>query len=152
MKLRNIFFSPFALILILSFCSLGDRDSRKQERVKQALLRVFDLCKVSDYSRLAGYFVYRGPEKRREWKDVYDASNEKEMRKVELLSAQICGYLEMHDSYEFVEFTMEKEPEGEWCVWKVAFNSEEKTTNVYFAFLKIKGNYAIGDIDLALFE
>lgn len=123
------------------------RMNDQSEAAKGRLLELFDLCKAGEHDKAAAYFVYRGPDKKREWKDVLKASNLQERKAVESYCQRIKGYLEGSTGYAFGEFKVERESEGEWNVWEFIFKHGDQSKKVYFAFLKVKGKYAIGDID-----
>jgi hypothetical protein len=42
---------------------------------------------------------------------------------------------------------VEREPEGEWHALEVSFLKDAQAKKVIFAFLLVKGQFAIGDID-----
>ena len=115
--------------------------------VKKDLLKLFKLCKSERYAEAARYIVYRGPEKNREWVDVYDYKNLVERREVEGVGQGIKELLERSDSYQLSRFFENTESEGKWHVWETIFHRVDKQGKVSFAFLKIKGRYALGDID-----
>lgn len=111
------------------------------------MLRLFKLCKAKRYAEAARYIVYRGPEKNREWVDVYDYKNLVERREVEGVGEGIKELLERSDSYQLSRFFEKNQSEGKWHAWETIFRRGDKQGKVYFAFLKIKGHYALGDID-----
>ena len=55
--------------------------------------------------------------------------------------------MERSDSYELSRFFEKTESEGIWYVWETIFERNGKKGKVYFAFLKIRGRYALADID-----
>ncbi len=118
----------------------------KGDRVKRDLLKLFDLCKSERYAEAAGYFVYRGPDKKREWKDLYRSSDSTERRMVEA-SCRDIRLLLQSESYSFVRFTEQRQKEGRWYVWEMLFRKGSDSGNIYFALLDVKGRYAVGDID-----
>jgi hypothetical protein len=115
--------------------------------VKTRLVELFGLCKTKGINSAAAYFVYRGPDKSREWKDTYRAAAPAERAAVENGCARIKGYLDKSESYTFGPVKVEKEPEGDWHVIEVSFTKGNETKRVTFAFLPVKGQFAIGDID-----
>lgn len=121
--------------------------NKRDEILKTRLTELFDLCQRDDLEAAAAYFVYRGPDKSREWKDVFNASDSEERSAVESICSRIKGYLDMSDGYEFGAVKVEREREGEWHALEVSFQHGEKTKKAVFAFLLIKGQFAIGDID-----
>jgi len=118
----------------------------KSEKVKTRLIELFYLVKDNKYSETASYIVYSGSDKSRSWKDVYDYNNETEKTDVDMVCQHIKTLLDNGGDYSFVKFQTETESEGQWCIWELSFSSGEKK-KVYFAFLKIKGKYCLGDID-----
>lgn len=119
----------------------------ESEAVKKDLLKLFELCKSEHYAEAAEYIVYRGTEKNRKWVDVYDYHYLIERREVESVGREIKELLEQSDSYQLVRFFEEREPEGKWRIWETIFQKDGKQGKVIFAFLRIKGHYALGDID-----
>ncbi len=117
------------------------------EAVKARLTELFDLCRRDDLEAAAAYFVYRGPDKSREWKDVLNSHDSEERAAVESLCGRIKNYLDESDGYEFGAVKVEREREGEWHALEVSFRQGEQTKKAIFAFLLIKGQFAIGDID-----
>ena len=150
---RRAFAGLLMIIPLLSFSSAAaqaDDDKRisdQSETVKERLLEIFELCQVGAHDKAAAYFVYRGPDKSREWKDVLRPRNPQERKAVESYCERIKGYLDGSTGYDFGEFKVERESEGEWNVWEFIFKHGDERKTVYFAFLKVKGKYAIGDID-----
>jgi hypothetical protein len=123
--------------------AMGNSD----ERLKTRLTELFDLCQRDDLEAAAAYFVYRGPDKSREWKDVLNSHDAAEREAVESLCRRIKGYLDGSDSYQFGKVKVEREREGEWHALELSFERGDKTEIVIFAFLSINGQFAIGDID-----
>jgi hypothetical protein len=119
----------------------------EREAVKKDLLELFELCKFERYSETVAFFVYRGPEENRKWIDVYDFKDPEERREVEAIAGEIKRLLWQSDSYEFSEFVEKVQSKRRWYIWRLTFRSGDKQATITFAFLKIKGRYAIGDID-----
>lgn len=122
-------------------------DDSASEKVKTRLTELFRLCQSDDLEAAAAYFVYRGPDKSREWKDVFNASDSEERSAVESLCGRIKNYLDESDGYEFGAVKVEREREGKWHALEVSFPRGDQTKKAIFAFLLIKGQFAIGDID-----
>jgi len=117
------------------------------ETVETRLTELFDICKNDDAEAAAAYFVYRGPDKSREWKDTFHASDKVENAAVGELCRRIKGYLDESEGYLLGEVKVERESEGEWHAIEVSFQKGGEPKKVVFAFLQIKGQFAIGDID-----
>ena len=117
------------------------------ETVETRLTELFGLCQSGDMDEAAAYFVYRGVDKSREWKDIFHASDPAEKAEVGEVCQRIKGYLDESQEYQFGAVKVERESEGEWHALEVSFQQGDKTKKVIFAFLPIKGQFAIGDID-----
>ncbi len=122
------------------------QDKNTEEEVKQTLFTIFELSKENKYEQLAPYLVYRGNDEQRKWKDICNLNHPDEVEQLKLLSKEI-NRLHQISEPKFVEFIQQEESEGKWYVWKLEFKNDTKTRPAYFAFLKINGQYAIGDID-----
>ena len=117
------------------------------ETVETRLTKLFDICQTGDADAAAAYFVYRGPDKSRKWKDTYRARDPFEKAEVKDICLRIKGYLDESKGYRFGEVKVEREAEGEWHALEVSFRQDGQTRKILFAFLLIKGQFAIGDID-----
>lgn len=115
--------------------------------VETRLTELFGFCQSDDLGMAAPYFVYRGPDKAREWKDTMRADDPVDKGAVREICRRIKGYLDEGQSYSFGEVKVEKESEGEWHALEVTFQRGDKTQKATFAFLLIKGQFSIGDID-----
>ena len=122
-------------------------NTRDPDTVEARLTELFELCRSDKMDEAAAYFVYRGPDKKREWKDTFRASDQVEKAGVGEICRRIKNYLDENQYYEFGEVKVQRESEGEWHALEVSFQKDGQTKKVIFAFLKIKGQYAIGDID-----
>jgi hypothetical protein len=133
------------LICLCSINALSFAQDDAGEKVADRLRKLFVLSFSDNYKSAAKYIVYRGSDTTRVWKDVYNYSNNEEKEAVIDVCTRIKSHLIEGGEYELIEFKTEKESEGKWYIWEVEF----KNGNVkrYFAFLKIKGKYALGDID-----
>lgn len=135
--------------VLIALCLLAQGDDeakKKEEAVKKRLEKLFEIAKGDDWSKAAPYIVYRGEdEKRNRWKEVCDY--EKDKKYVDEICREIKGFLKDHDSYEIGKFKMKKESEGVWHSLEVTFKKGDTTKKKIFAFLKIKDDYALGDID-----
>lgn len=125
----------------------GGAKVSREDAVKKRLQELFDIAKGGDFAAAAGYVVYHGPDKARDWKDVCSYGDENEKRRVDSVCRKIKERLEKHDGFAFTKFRTEKESEGEWLLWEVTFGKGDSTRKAMFACLEIKGNYAVGDVD-----
>lgn len=119
----------------------------KKELVSERLTRLFELCREHDHAAMASYLVYRGENKKRNWKDTYRYDGTEENKQVEWRCDYIRKLLLGYDSYEFGDVEIDTESEGEWVALEVTFKKGEEYKKMRFAFLKIKGKYSLGDMD-----
>ena len=144
-KLSFLLITAF-LFFVISSGAFAQID--ESENVKERLIELFELSIESDYTEAASYCVYRGPDESREWNDVCNIEDEEELKDVMGICLRIKGYLDESTGYTFEKYSTEEESEGVWHIWEVMFEREnEEPKKVYFCFLDINGEYAIGDID-----
>lgn len=115
--------------------------------VETRLSELFGFCKDGNIETAASYFVYRGEDKARKWKDTLRADSPEERAATRDICRRIKGYLDESQGYSFGAVKVQKESEGEWHALEVFFEQGEKRKKVIFAFLLINGQFAIGDID-----
>lgn len=129
--------------------ALGNSPTRKgkEAQVRQRLSELFELCRARDYVQVASFLVYRGPSKKRVWKDTFNYNNRDEQPQVESVCNRIRDLLKGCEGHEFGEVRVERESEGEWVALEVTFKKGGERTKQVFAFLKVKGKYCLGDID-----
>lgn len=103
-------------------------------------------CKANNVNKAAAFVVYRGRDKARRWQDVSDATQMEDRVRVESVCRQINALLEGSTGQTFADFRTESESEGVWHLWKIRFDGSSPQERV-FAMLKVKGHFALGDID-----
>lgn len=122
--------------------------AQDKKLVQQAVEQLFEVCRDNDFSQAADLLVYRGDNAERKWKSAYRWENEDEQLAVSSQCAKIQVMLTDLDSYDFKEFFKENESEGEWNIWVVDMNySDGSTEEMSFAYLRVKNNFLLGDID-----
>jgi len=135
-------------------------DKADSAAVAKTLRELLSICKNVDFAdpkttdlgtfyKAAPYIVYRGDDATRKWKDFTDYSKEDEKKQVNEICYRINGSVNQDDHYEFVQYVTQTESEGKWCAIIVSFTKKGKQQKLLFAFLKIKGRFALGDIDRA---
>jgi hypothetical protein len=127
--------------------ALQSQETKEPDTVETRLTELFELCRNDRQDEAAAYFVYRGPDKKREWKDTLRASDPVEKAAAGEICRRIKNYLDESQYYRFGEVKVERESEGEWHALEVSFEKDAQTKKATFAFLLVKGRYAIGDID-----
>lgn len=128
--------------------SVTGMNKTKAELAKKRLAELFQLCRQHDHERLASYLVYRGEKEKRKWKDTYKYDGTDDNKQVEWRCDNIRKLLLGYDSYEFGDVEIDRESEGEWVALQVIFRKGEERRETRFAFLKIRGRYCLGDMDL----
>ena len=118
-----------------------------EAKVKKQFEKILELVKKEDYKKLAPLIVYRGEDKARKWKDICSATEAIELDRVKNIASKIKKYLGEDFKYSYDKYESETESEGTWhvLILKTTYKGESK--NRAFAFLEIKGVFALGDID-----
>ncbi|HVZ40345.1 MAG TPA: hypothetical protein VHI13_13780 [Candidatus Kapabacteria bacterium] len=122
-------------------------DKETRSILHRRLEELFSLCDEGKFSRAAGYLVYRGSNKARKWHDTYLYANPDEGRQVDDICGRIARMLKECSGYGIVSFKRAKQSEGEWVVATVTFTTQKGAVSRQFAFLWVKENYSLGDID-----
>lgn len=140
----------FILLCTLSFfaCTASKTAGSSSEvKAQKQLEKLIALVKKEDYINLAKMVVYRGDDKDRKWKDVCNPLVAEELRQAEGVGQQVKKYLGEDFKYTYKEYVSETESEGTWhvLILKTTYRGEAKDRA--FAFLEIKGVFALGDID-----
>jgi hypothetical protein len=116
------------------------------EATRARLTAFFDVVKAGNPAAGAPFVVYRGPDEARNWKDLVNYANEDEKERADGLFTETRKLMQ-RGAPRFVTFRSEKESEGQWLVWQVAFGEGPGAKTVDFAWLEVKGTLALGDID-----
>lgn len=130
-------------------------DSAKVARVFQQLLQI---CKTVDFNdpqvrtlgtfyKAAPYIVYRGSDKKRNWKAMADYKNAEEKKGVDETCSRINSTVNRDNNYHIIRYFTEKESEGLWHILVVTYKKKNVEKKALFAFLKIGGSFGLGDID-----
>ena len=136
----------YLIIFCLIFSHSITAQSKKSEKIKSTLIELFEYCANNNYNGASKLLAYSGEDSVRRWVDTYDYSNDSDKKDIESLCKEVKSIVVSGGEFEFTEFTTKKETEGVWNIWLVEFQKGSKK-KAYFAFLKIKGSYALGDID-----
>lgn len=139
----------------LSVAQANNADSAGVAKTLHDLLTV---CRTVDFTdpkvttkgmfyKAAPYIIYRGDDKKRNWKDFADYSRPAEKKQVDEICERINRTTNQDSAYTITKYITETESEGTWHVLLVTYKKKgvEKTTA--YAFLKIGNNYGLGDID-----
>ena len=134
------------LCFFLCTTTLFAQQNDAEAQSKDALLTILDLCASDNDSVLMDYVVYRGSDEKRKWKDVCQLTSTDERRYVRSVMGRIKNNFSPF-TYELVSYHSRQESEGLWHVWEVKFVQHGEEKHAHFAFLKVKGVYALGDIE-----
>jgi len=126
--------------------------------VAKTLHELLKLCGTVDFTdpkvtalgtfyKAAPYIIYRGEDKKRNWKDFADYSRDKEKKQVDEVCERINRTANQDSAYNITKYIAQTESEGTWHVLLVTYKKKgvEKTTA--YAFLKIGKRFGLGDID-----
>ena len=126
--------------------------------VAKTFAQLLGICKYIDFSdpnvtklgtfyNAAPFIVYRGDDKKRAWKDFADYTQADEKTGVDEICARINNTVNQDENYKIVGYSTETESEGTWYVLMVSYVKNGVAKKSAFAFLKINGRFALGDID-----
>ena len=133
-------------ILVLPFLLVFTKGiSQPQQEVKKQVDSLVIFIKNKATESFAAHTVYRGSDTKRKWKDVYNPSHPEELKAAKQVMEELQKALAGCNYQEFDTFKQKQEIEGTWFVYTYACGSSKK---IHLAFLKIKGRYALGDIDV----
>ncbi|MEO1654133.1 MAG: hypothetical protein AAFU64_11335 [Bacteroidota bacterium] len=149
--MRNFFPFLFLLSCYLSLFQINlsqAQENPEAKKLKKVVKKILSLCEKASDKKLAPYVIYRLNDPQRKWKDAYQANNPEELGRVTRLRKYIQENYLIYDKYSFVKYQEEIESEGKWQVWELHFEGGDRADKkTFFAFLKIKGRFVLGDID-----
>ena len=117
-----------------------------EERTRVRLTAFFDVVRAQVPSAAAPFIVYRGDDPARRWKDVSNYAAEDEKKRVDDLFTEAWNHLVL-GTPRFLTFRSEKQSEGTWLVWEIAFGEGDGAKRAAYACLEVKGTIELGDID-----
>ena len=121
---------------------------KEKIQVNASLDKILRLFSLSNNKTVAALIVYAGPDPERNWKSVCQYAHKEEKLRVDILSAQVRMLSEEAQDVKKGKFRIETESEGTWYLQEMIYTfPDEKTESKYFGFLKINGNYCLGDIN-----
>jgi hypothetical protein len=153
--------SVFTILLLFTIGGVpADAQSSKKDSalVVKRLIELIDISASGniddpdamiefDYQKAASYVVYRGDDEKRKWKAVYDYSNTDEKSAVDGVCVRIKNSVGQDKNYKITKYDTETESEGTWLIVYVSYLKKGVAKQAIFAFLKINGQFALGDID-----
>ncbi len=156
MKLIYCFVALITFVFILP----GQAQNKTEDSTQTAaaLKALVFACKNVDFAdskmkdsgmfyKAAPYIIYRGDDKKRNWKDFADYSNAAEKKGVDNVCYRINSTINQDSSYKIESYFTEKESEGVWHVLLIAYKRKGVDKKSAFAFLKVNNRFGLGDID-----
>lgn len=113
--------------------------------IQEELNMLFGYVKDYNISAFTTHTVHRDDDPAKNWKTAGDPSNKYDSLQAGATMSKIYLILEACPNKKFESFKVEKESEGVWYVYTYQCPDGKK---VHFAFLKIKGQFLLGDIDV----
>ncbi len=119
----------------------SDYENKLRERVEVLL----SIIPTDDNTLFGNFCVYRGEDLSRKWKDRIDPYNQDEMQYALSWKMRLNKALTNCPEFIYEKYLSERESEGVWIVQPLICDNGDK---IYFAFLEIKGELLLGDIDI----
>jgi hypothetical protein len=120
-------------------------DPNTLKRLQLLSAQVMEYVRKGDGAALAPLLVYRGEEQaERRWKDSCNFANEADRAYTQSFIQSQAGLANTCKTMTFGKLKTERESEGVWFVLPVNCGADKKKI---FAFLYIKGDFRLGDID-----
>lgn len=119
-----------------------------EQKVGAALNTILELAQKGACEQLAAHMVYHDTLSPGAWHRSLDYAVESEQIAADKECAKLQVIVMGMESHTLTEFATVTEDEGEWLIWEVIFEREDKTTErKKFGFLKVEDQYLLGDID-----
>ncbi len=152
------YFISFAMFLITSPALKAQRSASDSVALVKTFKELLAICKNVDFKdtktielgtfyKAAPYILYRGDDKKREWKDFANYKNADEKKGVDEVCLRINGTVNRDSAYRIIKYFTEKESEGTWHVLMVSYKRNSIEKKAAFAFIKIGDHFGLGDID-----
>jgi hypothetical protein len=119
--------------------------AQPEKEIKIRVDSLFSYARNKAAESFAMHTVYRGDDSKRKWKDVYDPADADELKSAKDMMEQFKKAMNGCNYREFDNVKQDKQSEGVWYIYTFACGHSKK---IHLAFLKIKGSYALGDIDV----
>ena len=156
--MKSTFISALLITIFAGSTAQAQITKKDSLAVVKRYVELLDICKkgnIADpsanaaglFSKAAPYIVYRGDDEKRAWKTFCNYAVAEEKRGVDEVCTEINETVNRDPNYKIVQYHTEKESEGIWHLLMVTYVKAGKEKNAVFAFLKIKGQFGLGDID-----
>jgi hypothetical protein len=148
----------FAALFVIPVSFLKAQKASDSVKLVKTFTELITICKTVDlkdpkvvkygtFYQAAPYIIYRGKNNRRQWKDFVDYTNEEEKKEVDNICQKINNTVNQDSSYKILQYLTKRESEGMWHVLIVSYMKNGVVKHTAYAFLKVKGEFGLGDID-----
>lgn len=135
-----------SLTLIFTFCTYAQEQS-KEESLKAALDKIFDLAGEQDFETLAARLVYTGKDESRNLKDTYNYSDSKEANAVKRIAKKIKAFIDLSDKHEFGNIKTEQTESAINYRVVVVFSSGDQKLTTEFIFAEINDKLLLSGLE-----
>ena len=126
-------------ILLVAFSPMVFGQSLlKENEIKSALTKIFDLSKKQDFVALSSYLLNDKEIK------AYNFNDPSEARSVKRIAKKIKAYLDLSDSYEYESLTFETFKNLPSAELEVSFKSGDQDLTISFIFVQFSGRLLLG--------
>jgi hypothetical protein len=150
--------TSYILSILLAIAVSASTKAQDSARVAATLKQLLSTCRNVDFGdsntqklgafyKAAPYIVYQGDDEKRRWKDIANYNNADEKEQVDQVCLKINNSVNQDSAYKVVKYVTNTESEGKWHVVYVNYIKNGRERHAAFAFLKVKGRFALGDID-----
>ncbi len=146
-KYLNILFLILVFLLSCSPKNSNKISDKSFEKEQETLKKLIKYSWSDNILKASQYIVYRGQDQSRRWKSICTIENEDEMLYVQRVINKIKRAIPHKTKYSITKTDSDTESEGTWYVLHVDCDGKKENRPVQFAFLRIDGKSALGDID-----
>ncbi len=126
--------------------NLQIHDTAFKKSMEEKLALIISAVKNKDINTFADCLLYRGDDEARKWASALNKTDPAELQMANEFLEKINNSLKDCAQYTTGEIFSEKESEGEWIILPIQCSSK----TVQFAFLKVKDQLLLGDVDAKL--
>ena len=156
--MKSRYFLSLLVFVLFSTVVFAQKISPDSLKVVQTLKELLTVCSSIDFLdpkvtqlgtfyKAAPYIVYRGDDKKRDWKAFANYNNAAEKTGVDNVCYRINQSVNADPEYKIIKYITKTESEGTWHVLIIAYKKKGLEKKAAFAFLKIGDRYGLGDID-----
>ncbi|GEM_PF-1368386 len=122
--------------------SKEEKGDPRAEKVKKRIEEMFEVMESGQDADIASFVVYKGPDKKRKWKEVCDFEKGGDRIVVGNAMDEIEKLMKLGEP-EFVKFFTQKDGDRELLIWELKAGGKKKIV----AMLDVGGTLALVDID-----